>query len=667
MNDILNEILPETYKKGYFYNNLTDKDKIISFLRSVININYENCMNTIDTNKQLNKFCYDEVKNINKRGNVYIGNIKLYDYFEEKCYYRNKLLTEDCKHKGFFLISETKNKFNKYLKNELNFSDKTINEINKYIDSTKIKKIKKITSSILTADTPNFSYITPTRNSYKNSLVETPGLLHIPKTIPPVISSINTINRKHTHTNKINNWREQEETLKRQSQFIKNRLSKVISRKMRENPNSLLSYKLHEICNDSGYCIAFGKKTELIKKLFDDFNNPKFIKSITTVSSGRNGKLLEILFERYKYKAYTILKIIKEEQKEEDHKYIVDNLVYEYLVGKYLINNYYKKVPCFLETYGIIYNKHILNIKKHKNIFKIENIIDSQIEEILKYGCINSKYFGLVLEYVKNPKTFEEELYNNTFWCRDLLNILFQIYYTLYLMRNVFTHYDLHTENILLFKPKENHYIQYHFHTMGKVISFKSYYLVKIIDYGRCSFINKKDNINSESIYQDLCNIKECNNIDHSIPCGALSGYRVSYPEEPNDKPIRKKHYTELRKLNRSHDLRILKEVGNFFENKYEKKTEFLNQIKGIYKQYIYLLFYNVIYLNYYGTAENMVSGLIDPKLKINNIMDAFFVLKELYNIPEYLTKNNEFYKDIQKLGDLYIYDDGRDMEFIEI
>jgi hypothetical protein len=581
MNDILNEILPETYKKGYFYTKLSDKDKVISFLRSVININYENCMNTIETNKQLNRFCYDEIKNIHKRGNIKIDNTKLYDYFEEKCYYKNKLLTEDCKHKGFFLISKKKNKFIKYLKNELNFLNKNINEIDKYIDPKKIRHIKKIKSIILTDDKTNISYI-PSRYSYKNSLIETPGLLHKPKINPSIITSKNTITRKHTHTTKVRNWREEEETLKRQSQFKQNRSSRIISRKLRENPKSLLSYNLNKICNDSGYCIAFGKKTELIKKLFDNFNNSEFIKSMTTLSSGNNGEVLEVLFERYKYQAYTILKMMIKTDK------IVDNLVYEYIVGKFLINKYYKKFPCFLETYGFIFNDQIEHIKHNRENFKIQNIEIPQINTLLTYGCTNEKYFGLVIEYVKNPKTLIDKLSNNFFWYKDLLNVLFQVYYTLFLMRDVFTHYDLHANNVLVFEPKKDYYIQYHYHYKGEVISFKSNYLVKIIDYGRCGFVNNEDNINSRDIYHKLCSIQECKK-QNSKPCGARKGFIISVPD--NDS------FMTPRKLNNSHDLRLLKLVGYYFNKHFDERATYTRQFNKTDRDNIYLLLNHVKFI----------------------------------------------------------------------
>jgi len=666
MNNILDQILPETYKKGYFYNKLSDKDKIISFLRSVININYENCMNTIETNKRLNKFCYDEIKNLHNRGNVMIGNTKLYDLFEEGCFHRShKNISEDCKHKGFFIIQNKKDFFYKYLENELNFSYETIMQIDNYIEPTNLKRIKKLVSSSIKNETTFVSDVMSdfmSDRSYINSFVKKPGLFYKEKTIPRVISSRNTTTRKHSPTHKVSDWKYEEDMLQTYHTIKQNRSSKIISKRLREHPQSILTYNLHKICSDSGYCIVFGKKTELIKKLFENFNNPSFIESISTLSSGGNGEVLEVLFERYKYKVYLILKRnLKRKLKRNIIDEIPDNLVYEYFVGKFLINKYYKKFPCFLETYGFIFNDKIKNIKTNKNIFNIDNIDIPEIKSLLEVGCTNEKdYFGVVIEYVKNPKTLLDKLVHNVFWYKDLLNVLFQVYYALCLMKNVFTHYDLHLKNVLLFEPKKNYYIQYNYHYNGEVISFKSKYLVKIIDYGRCGFINNEDHITSRNIYNELCSIQQCKEED-SKPCGAKKGFIVSSPDSIT--------YITPRKLNVSHDLRLLKMVGSYFNRHFDEKLTYTKQFVRKDRENIYLLMNTVKFIQEFGTPENKISGLTGDfnTSSINNVMDAFITLKKLIQLPYVITQNDIFYNEKTKLGDLHIYDDGRDMVFNEI
>ena len=657
MNDILNKILP--YKKRYFSFS-SFKDKVISFLRSVIYINYENCMNTIDTNKKLNRTCYNETQNILSNGNLIIDNTKLYNYFEEKCYYRT-LKKEDCKHKGFFLINEKKNKFYEYLKNNLNFSDETINEIDKYITSNRIKYIQKIKLSIIPDDTINYwKSLGPKnttrkslRSSKRNALIEDEKQDEF-KDNDTNLSPRNTT-RKSSSSSKRNALIEDDEILQKAYEFKQNRSSKIITKKLKEEyPKSLLTFKLNKICSDSGYCIAFGKNIELIKKVFDNFNNPEFIKSIITLSSGDNGEVLEVLFQRYKYQAYTILKIMK------NNNIIVDNLVYEYIVGKFLINKYYKKVPCFLETYGFIFNDNIKDIKNNRKLFNIQNIEIPQIKLLLKNGCTNEKHFGLVIEYVKNPKTLFEKLYRKKFWYKNLLIVLFQVYYTLFLLKDVFTHYDLHLNNVLVFEPKKKHFIQYHYHYKGEIISFKSNYIVKIIDYGRCGFVNNEDNIKSLDIYNNLCSIQECKE-ENSRPCGARKGFIVSTPNNKN--------YIKPTTLNNSHDLRLLKSVGYLFNNNFDERATYTRQFISKDREKLYLLLNNVKYIENFGTPENKKSGLTRDfrYSSINNIMDAFVILKELLQLPYIIAQNDNFYVDKTKIGDLNIYDDGKDMKFHEI
>ena len=472
--------------------------------------------------------------------------------------------------------------------------------------------------------------------------------------MPPskILSSTNTTRKNPSIIDSVS---DDEELLKKIDEFKKKRSSKLINSKLREHPKLLLSYNLSKICKYSGYCIAFGKKTELIKKLFENFNNPEFIKYITTLSSGINGEVLKVLFERYKYKVWTILKIMKNDGKNPD------NLIYEYIVGKFLINKYYKRFPCFLETYGFIFNDQIKDIKYNKKFFNIQNIEIPEIKKWLKYGCTSEKYFGLVIEYVKNPKTLYENLIRPIFWYKNLLIVLFQIYYTLFLLKDVFTHYDLHMKNVLIFEPKKKHYIQYHYHYRGEVISFKSNYIVKIIDYGRCGFVNNEDHITSNDIYNDLCNIRECNQTNAS-PCGARKGFYISIPDSNN-------HYITPRKLNNSSDLRLLKSISNYFIKHVNQLKKYTIQFTEKDRENIYLLFKKIKFIDKYGTQEDKTSGLTESldTPSINNITDAFFILKKLLQLPYVITQNNDFYNDKTKIGDLNIYDDGRDMEFNEI
>jgi hypothetical protein len=87
-------------------------------------------------------------------------------------------------------------------------------------------------------------------------------------------------------------------------------------------------------------------------------------------------------------------------------------------------------------------------------------------------------------------------------------------------LQNEFTHYDLHSDNILIYEPVIGKYIQYHYFVDGNEISFKSKYIVKIIDYGRCYF-HDTDTNNSMNIHEKICNEKQCD-----PECGEDYGYQ---------------------------------------------------------------------------------------------------------------------------------------------
>ena len=73
-----------------------------------------------------------------------------------------------------------------------------------------------------------------------------------------------------------------------------------------------------------------------------------------------------------------------------------------------------------------------------------------------------------------------------------------------------FTHYDLHLDNILVFEPYLEKYIEFKYTLpSGKIITFKSKYVCKIIDYGRCYF-NDKDSNEFLQNTQEVCATKEC-------------------------------------------------------------------------------------------------------------------------------------------------------------
>jgi len=428
---------------------------------------------------------------------------------------------------------------------------------------------------------------------------------------------------------------------------------KIIGKFMLATAAQRRAHFLKTVCSDSGACIAFGTESKKIKDFFDGFTTFEHvdppIKRIGVPS--RNGFVNEIKYSRNEYTAYAILK--------SSVKPSADNLVYEYLVGQYL-NRQSLKFPCFLETYGLFYYN---NSDQWSHVKNTEVITTNVLKNSLTYqptvnyavACQLSKLACILIQHLKNAETLANKMTNvlhkHNFIRNDLLNILYQVYMPLAFLQNEFTHYDLHCSNILIYEPIKNKYIHYHYHlSNGEIVDFKSQYIAKIIDYGRCYFDDDKTKINSVKIVKEICFTNGC--FPH---CGYGAGFRTSARElKPNN------YYTSIMYPNQSHDLRALNimksyiKPGNIFA--YKPLNDFIQKVvygQGITGEKVY-----------YGTKPNTKSG--SPKyLTINNVNDASNELKRLIKDPVVIQHNNNVYDNKEKIGDLHIYTDERNMKFI--
>jgi hypothetical protein len=156
--------------------------------------------------------------------------------------------------------------------------------------------------------------------------------------------------------------------------------------------------------------------------------------------------------------------------------------------------------------------------------------------------------------------------------------------------------------------------------------------------------------MDSNIIYDRLCNIIECNNGER---CGSNSGYTLF--SRTNTLAELKRHYY-INKLNnnQSHDLRLLKDLNNHL-NWGDLDT---SGISRDIKDGLNYLLKEIKYDSHYGTTQVKRSGL---PIIINNVSDAFEYIKVLIS-----SISTPSYADLNKIGDLYIYDDGRDMVFRE-
>ena len=382
---------------------------------------------------------------------------------------------------------------------------------------------------------------------------------------------------------------------------------------------------LNVICKDSGQCIAFGVENDKIMKLFNNFKDgPNFyiknyIKGEHIIHRGDNGEVAEIHFSRHGYDVYSVLKRALDFES--------DNLYYEYRVGEY-INTLNRQVPHFINTYTIY------GLKRGKET------------DDIKQTCDNPLSISILIQHIHNPIYIQTLVETHS---PDLLTTLIQVYFTLYVFKNVFTHYDLHGQNVLLYKPKDNFYIHYHYKHGPYNFSFKSQYLAKIIDYGR-SFTPISKGI--FDIVQRVCTNRKDDSYDEDDLYDDeyhLYNKGYKYFRDPNEYTY---HISSVTR-NYSHDLRFFNELtyDYNYSGMFDISLDFDPQLKQIYN--------NLHFTDRYGTEEH---SSVARSHKIYNVADAFKQLYKLFMTRQKL--NDQHYLDRHKLGDLYI-EPGKPSRFI--
>jgi len=432
----------------------------------------------------------------------------------------------------------------------------------------------------------------------------------------------------------------------------KNAMKKIYQFMTRVDSNKRRAHFLKAICSHAGICMAFGKEIDKIRKHFDGFMNFSYvkqpIKQIGEVSA--NGFVNEITYEKNGYVSNSILKsAIRKDS---------DNLMFEYIVGKY-INKQCKIFSCFIETYGIFTYNNVdvwKNIKNNKNlgIHQLKHSLTLLPQTIttkeLELSCKSSNYLALLIQHIHDAKSLHQMCKDPFFLEKDIVNVLYQIYLPLATLANTFTHYDLHKKNILVYEPIKNKYMNYKYYLNdGSLVEFKSSYIAKIIDYGRCFFVDKDETdfiMSSKTTYDAVCKIKKCD-----PKCGKNVGYKFMQKERTPGSNA----FISSIVCNRSHDLRLLNEL-------------YITKKIDIYNPSLYDLLQKVKYgvgihdpeEKIYGTKEQLNSEMPHS---IVNIGDAHEALKHM--VISNKIKNDNDYKHMESVGTFHIYQNGTSMNFI--
>jgi len=405
---------------------------------------------------------------------------------------------------------------------------------------------------------------------------------------------------------------------------------------------------LSALCSDAGVCLAFGTLTDEIKRHFAGFTTFAYvvppIKRIGAESA--NGFLNQIEYVNRGYKSHAILKSAKTAD--------ADNLLYEYVVGQY-INKQNKLYPCFLETYGYYQyvDEHAWSELQKPQVSDIKLLTKGLVQQnSIDYNdaCRESQKLAILIQYLKNIKSLYDLARDPLFIADDLMSALFQLYLPLARLKDNFTHYDLHLENVYLYQPVAGKYIQYHYYiSSSRAVKFKSSYMLKIIDYGR-SYFKDETGTNAKTIYdKELCEYgTECNYPETTGECGDKVGF--SWLKKLGPQPI-KQFYISSQKKNISHDLLPLNRIAQ------------LDAINKRLTPELRELVNKVIYTSEFGTAELTKSGYPHA---IYNVEDAFKCIMAELLTKKFQDHNEAANLDKTKLGDLYIYNDGRPMTFVE-
>jgi len=336
-----------------------------------------------------------------------------------------------------------------------------------------------------------------------------------------------------------------------------------------------------KICVDPLSCAATGSRVREINQLFrfKDLSNVTAIHQLG--KSSNNAGVYCLTYTSHQgsstYVAYAVLKTTRDIR--------ADNLAYEYAVGEYINTLIDRHFPCFLQTYGL-YRYESLEAKGRSRVTPLDGLRPVQLN--VGDSCKYNDRQGLLIQYLPRAKLLEEFKFDPAFVRNDLVKILYQAYAVLARLSAEFTHYDLHSGNILIYEMEAPRQFVY-----GPV-KFVCRYLTKIIDYGRCFAppSHKMKNLACAECYA----------------CGRTRGYWFTGDFREAD------FHVDASQSNFSHDLIYLKQLrvdkGEKIKNVHPLLYDLLKRVKYEYR---------------FGTLPLESDGI-----NVNNVRDAAAELGKL-------------------------------------
>jgi hypothetical protein len=316
-------------------------------------------------------------------------------------------------------------------------------------------------------------------------------------------------------------------------------------------------------------------KDQIIEKYnnFNDINNINIpIHRIGTPSA--NGFINDINFKNNidDKNFNTILKTSR--LKEADNNY------YEYVVGR-CINKIKEYYPNFVYTFNYFNMTEELKYELSSNVIyfdkmKIVNDLKPlgeknehklQLLSKIENGCINNDKSAILIENIPDSISLDKLVEEPEFIADkeiNVFNILFQIYFVLSSLSDIYTHYDLHAGNVMILKLSKKVQINY---VSDKIYKIYTKYIPIIIDYGR-NHVNclKFDSTILSSIYSEIACDSQCNIEVYPKCLTNLSGLVFKSDSKLSHNDMNSFDFINPRIKNKSHDLRFIIYFMNYFK-----------------------------------------------------------------------------------------------------
>ena len=403
-------------------------------------------------------------------------------------------------------------------------------------------------------------------------------------------------------------------------------------------------------------------KILLFKDIKNTFKNIKSIKKIGKES--KNGFIHQVSDGKRVF-------IIKSVQKKDS-----DNISYEYYVGK-CINNFKKRFPFFSNTYALCkyaspeqYNifKYVKTYTDYKNneINLEKDIVEFDFDihspNAFDLPCNRNKYLCLIIEYLPVECSLRDLKIKNNNNILEKINILFIIYSMLNRLSKVFTHYDLHRDNVVLLKVPKNNYVTFKYYTNNSnYIEIKTKYIPVIIDYGRCYCYSYEYDSNQYS---------------KMIPCPENNSFQWFIRNN--------KEHIRPYKSNITHDLRLIRKEFMRLDTNGSKTLSHSKSISHKHKtnEFNYIKYYNdnIKYINTFyqysfgnkeihNNLENYSNDDFvskDKSKSIYNVNDVYLFLLNIVNNTQFIIDNEKYLskkKSIHNI-DIYLYSDCKEYEY---